>query len=176
MPPKRSYKNFSNKKKRELKNVPSSVFTFNDKLLNKQPDLFSTTSINNDSVENNNDVEITTKIYPTSYRNRKGFQIGNMKIKFDTKNAPFTSNDQVDHYLNELFSYIKWTTTKKHPDDETVEDMKKSIHDFLKAKKIDHVFSPKVIIGKGKKQTRKIREKKNKLTNNNKSRKENLVK
>lgn len=111
--------------------------------------------MNNTPVENTNDVKITTKIYPMKYKNRKGFQIGNMKIKFDTKNAPFTSRDQVDLYLNELFSYIKWASTKKHPDDETVEDMKKTIHDFLKAKKIEHVFSPKVIVGKGKKQTKK---------------------
>lgn len=111
--------------------------------------------MNNTPVENTNDVKITTKIYPMKYKNRKGFQIGNMKIKFDTKNAPFTSRDQVDLYLNELFSYIKWASTKKHPDDESVEDMKKTIHDFLKAKKIEHVFSPKVIVGKGKKQTKK---------------------
>jgi hypothetical protein len=105
--------------------------------------------MNNTPVENTNDVKITTKIYPMKYKNRKGFQVGNMKIKFDTKNAPFTSSDQVDLYLNELFSYIKWASTKKHPDDETVKDMKKTIHDFLKAKKIEHVFSPKVIVGKG---------------------------
>lgn len=111
--------------------------------------------------ENTNDVNITTKIYPTSYKNRKGFRVGNMKIKFDTKNAPFTSSDQVDHYLNELFAYIKWASVKKNPEDETIEDKKKSIHDFLKAKKIDHIFSPKVVVdtkgGRGKKQTKKVK-------------------
>ena len=125
--------------------------------------------------ENKIEVEITTKIYPTSYKNRKGFQVGNMKIKFDTKNAPFTSSDQVDHYLNELFSYIKWASTKKDPKDETVADMKRNIHDFLKAKKIEHVFSPKVIVGKGKKQTKKRKYRKGKMTNyNNKTRKEKV--
>ena len=88
------------------------------------------------------DITITTKIYPTKYKNRKGFQIGNMVIKFDTKNAPFSSSDQIDNYLNELFSYIKWETTKT---DLTIDERKKTIHDFLKAKKIEHVFSPKVI-------------------------------
>lgn len=131
--------------------------------------------MNNTPVENTNDVKITTKIYPMRYRNRKGFQVGNMNIKFDTKNAPFTSRDQVDHYLNELFSYIKWASTKKHPNDETVKDMKKNIHDFLKAKKIEHVFSPKVIVGKGKKQTKKRKDRKGKMTNyNNKTRKEKV--
>ena len=43
--------------------------------------------MNNTPVENTNDVKITTKIYPMRYRNRKGFQVGNMNIKFDTKNA-----------------------------------------------------------------------------------------
>ena len=138
------------KRRRPPPYLPSSVFTFPP----VQP--LTTTTINN-PVKNENDVEITTKIYPTSYKNRKGFQVGNMKIKFDTKNAPFTSSDQVDHYLNELFSYIKWASTKKDPKDETPADMKKNIHDFLKAKKIDHVFSPKVIVGKGKNQTKKKR-------------------
>lgn len=111
--------------------------------------------------EKTNDVNITTKIYPTTYKNRKGFRVGNMKIKFDTKNAPFTSSDQVDHYLNELFAYIKWASVKKNPEDETIEDKKKSIHDFLKAKKIDHIFSPKVVVdtkgGRAKKQTKKVK-------------------
>lgn len=156
------------KRRRPPPNLPSSVFTFPP----VQP--LTTTTINN-PVKNENDVEITTKIYPTSYKNRKGFQVGNMKIKFDTKNAPFTSSDQVDHYLNELFSYIKWASTKKDPKDETVADMKRNIHDFLKAKKIEHVFSPKVIVGKGKKQTKKRKDRKGKMTNyNNKTRKEKV--
>lgn len=100
--------------------------------------------------DNTNDVTITTKIYPTAYKNRKGFRVGNMKIKFDTKNAPFTSTDQIDHYLNELFSYIKWASTKKEPKDETLEDRKRSIYDFLKAKKIEHIFSPKFIVDENK--------------------------
>ena len=145
------------KKKRAIKKIskPSSFVPSTSSFV--PPNVFGFTQ-NTDSFQNNvpvkneNDVEITTKIYPTTYRNRKGFQVGNMKIKFDTKNAPFTSSDQVDHYLNELFSYIKWASTKKDPKDESVADMKKNIHDFLKAKKIDHVFSPKVIVGKGKKQ------------------------
>ena len=143
------------KKKRTIKGtpkpysfVPPNVFGFTQNMDSFQKKV---------SEKNENDVETTTKIYPTTYRNRKGFQVGNMKIKFDTKNAPFTSSDQVDHYLNELFSYIKWASTKKDPKDETAADMKKNIHDFLKSKKIEHIFSPKVIVGKGKKQTKKKR-------------------
>lgn len=111
--------------------------------------------------ENNHDVTITTKIYPTTYKNRKGFRVGNMKIKFDTKNSPFTSTDQIDHYLNELFSYIKWASVKKDPKEETIEDRKKSIYDFLKAKKIEHVFSPKFVVDEnkgGKKKTTRKRQ------------------
>lgn len=115
--------------------------------------------------KSSNDVAITTKIYPMNYKNRKGFRIGNMKIDFDTKNAPFTSTDQIDHYLNGLFSYIKWASTKKDQKDETIEDKKKSIHDFLKAKKIEHIFSPKVVIdnekkGAGRKKTKKTMKRK----------------
>lgn len=126
-----------------------------------------------DKNKKNNDVIITTKIYPTNYRNRKGFQVGNMKIKFDTKNTPFTSADQIDQYLGELFSYIKWATTKKDPKDETIEDRKKSIYDFLKAKKIEHVFTPKFIVDENKggkaKSTRKGSRKSKRKTNKKKS-------
>lgn len=113
-----------------------------------------------------NGVAIETKIYPMNYKNRKGFRVGNMKISFDTKNAPFTSTDQIDHYLNELFSYIRWASTKKNPKDETIEDKKKSIHDFLKANKIEHVFSPKVVVDEEKKEGG--RKKKQKTTNKKK--------
>lgn len=123
--------------------------------------------------ENNHDVTITTKIYPTKYKNRKGFRVGNMKIKFDTKNAPFTSTDQIDQYLGELFSYIKWASTKKDPKDETLEDRKKSIYDFLKAKKIEHVFTPKFIVDENKggkaKSSRKGSRKSKRKTNKKKS-------
>ena len=125
------------------------------------------------STENSNDVIITTKIYPTNYKNRKGFRVGNMKIKFDTKNKPFTSADQIDLYLSELFSYIKWATTKKDPKDETIEDRKKSIYDFLKAKKIEHVFTPKFIVDENKggkaKSTRKGSHKSKRKTTKRKS-------
>ena len=144
------------KKKRTLKgtpkssNLPPSVFTF-------PPVQPLTTTTNYNPVKNENDVEITTKIYPTAYRNSKGVQVGNIKVKFDTRNAPFTTTDNVNYLLEELISYIQWASTKKDPKDETVADMKKNIHDFLKTKKIVHVFSPKVTIGKGKKQTKKKR-------------------
>jgi hypothetical protein len=124
------------------------------------------------SEQNPNDVIVTTKVYPMNYKNRKGFRVGNMKISFDTKNAPFTSSDQIDHYLGELFSYIKWASTKKNPRDETVEDQKKSIHDFLKSKKIEHIFSPKVIVDEEKKEggRKKKRMTNKKRVKNNKTR------
>ena len=128
--------------------VPPNVFGFTqntDSFQKKVPE------------KNENDVEITTKIYPTTYRNSKGFQVGNIKAKLDTKNAPFAISDQVNHLLEELQSYIQWVSTKKDPKDETIADMEKNIHDFFKTKKIVHVFSPKVIVGKGKKQTKKKR-------------------
>ena len=122
------------------------------------------------SEQNKNDVTVTTKVYPMNYKNRKGFRVGNMKISFDTKNAPFTSSDQIDHYLGELFSYIKWASTKKNPRDETVEDQKKTIHDFLKSKKIEHIFSPKVIVDEekieGGRKKKKISTKKKRAKNN----------
>ena len=150
------------KKKRTIKNIskPSSFVPSTSSFV--PPNVFGFTQ-NTDSFQkkvpekNENDVEITTKIYPTTYRNSKGFQVGNIKAKLDTKNAPFAISDQVNHLLEELQSYIQWVSTKKDPKDETIADMEKNIHDFFKTKKIVHVFSPKVIVGKGKKQTKKKR-------------------
>ena len=88
-----------------------------------------------------NDVTITTKIYPTKYRNRKGFKIGNMKIGFDTTNMPFNSMDEVDHYLNELFKYVNFMRTDTKTSD-NLEEKRKNIRSFLKATKIQHVFAP----------------------------------
>ena len=89
-----------------------------------------------------NDVTITTKIYPTKYRNRKGFKIGNMKIGFDTTNMPFNSMDEVDHYLNELFKYVNFMRTDTKPSGDNLVKKRENIRSFLKATKIQHVFAP----------------------------------
>ena len=131
------------------------------------------------SENNENNVNVITSIYPKSVKNRKGFRVGDIKINFDTNNAPFETRDQVDLYLNELMKYIQWASTKKNPKDQTLEDQKKNIHDFLKSKKIEQVFSPKVVEdqdeesklgGKRKKKTKRRKMKRNK-TEKNKNRK-----
>lgn len=132
----------------------------------------STPNESNETLDPNmNNVTMTTKIYPTTYRNRKGFKIGNMKIGFDTFNKPFTSMDEVDHYLNELFKYIKWTRTDTVSNDDKLNKTRKNIRSFLKAKKIQQVFAPlyeppstdSVRVGGGKsKGTRKRKYKLNK--------------
>jgi hypothetical protein len=90
-----------------------------------------------------NDVDINTKIFPMENTNRKGNRVG--KIIVSVNNSASTNIDQINHYLKELFAYIKWASTKKNPKDETIEDKQKSIHDFFKAIKIQHIFSPKVV-------------------------------
>jgi len=126
----------------------------------------STQNESNETLDPNmNNVTMTTKIYPTTYRNRKGFKIGNMKIGFDTFNKPFTSMDEVDHYLNELFKYIKWTRTDTVSTEEELNKKRKNIRSFLKAKKIQHVFAPlyerpstdSVKVGGGKSKYTRIR-------------------
>jgi len=67
--------------------------------------------------EKQKDIEhyINLKLYPIPYVNDKGYRIGNYHIEFDTKNSPlpFSSFDQVDHLLINLFNYAKEVPNNK---------------------------------------------------------------
>ena len=67
-----------------------------------------------------NDVDINTKIFPMENTNRKGNRVG--KIIVSVNNSASTNIDQINHYLKELFAYIKWASTKKNPKDELTND------------------------------------------------------
>jgi hypothetical protein len=60
---------------------------------------------------------IKLKLYSIPYVNDKGYRIGNYHIEFDTKNSPlpFSSLDQVDHFLINLFKYAKEVPNNKEP-------------------------------------------------------------
>jgi hypothetical protein len=60
---------------------------------------------------------IKLKLYPIPYVNDKGYRIGNYHIEFDTKKnpLPFSSFDQVDHFLINLFKYAKKVPKNKDP-------------------------------------------------------------
>jgi hypothetical protein len=57
---------------------------------------------------------IKLKLYSIPYVNEKGYRIGNYHIEFDTRNnpLPFSSFDQVDHFLINLFKYAKEVPNK----------------------------------------------------------------
>jgi hypothetical protein len=50
---------------------------------------------------------ITRKVYPTSYVNQKGTQIGNIKVNIDYDDLPFSYADQVNYTLHGLVNYAK---------------------------------------------------------------------
>jgi len=50
---------------------------------------------------------IKTKLYTTPYTNGKGYHIGNYYVMVNKKELPFTNTDQVDHFLFNLFKYVK---------------------------------------------------------------------
>jgi len=58
---------------------------------------------------------IKLKLYSIPYVNDKGYRIGNYHIEFDTKNSPlpFSSFDQVDHFLINLFNYARKVPNNK---------------------------------------------------------------
>jgi len=74
---------------------------------------------------------IKLKLYPVPYVNNQGYRIGNYHIEFDTKNSPlpFSSFDQVDHFLINLFKYAKKVPNNKEP---TVDFNKKFFKHYKK--------------------------------------------
>jgi hypothetical protein len=107
--------------------------------------------------ERTDDIEhyIKLKLYSIPYVNDKGYRIGNYHIEFDTKNSPlpFSSLDQVDHFLINLFKYAKEVPKNKEP---TADFNKK----FFKHKKKNVVlFKPIKYITEAEKKKRENAEK-----------------
>jgi len=50
---------------------------------------------------------IKAKMFDIPYVNSKGYMVGNYKVKIDRDNLPFTSYDEVDHYLINTFNYVR---------------------------------------------------------------------
>jgi hypothetical protein len=76
---------------------------------------------NNES-NNNNDIQqyINLKLYSLPYVNDYGYRIGNYHVKIDTTRSPlpFSTFDQVDHFLVNLFNYAKEVPNNKNPTSE----------------------------------------------------------
>jgi hypothetical protein len=58
---------------------------------------------------------ITTKLYEIPYVNGKGYKIGKYHVVIDKKNLPFSSFDEIDHFLNNLFDYVKNAPNNNNP-------------------------------------------------------------
>lgn len=56
-----------------------------------------------DKKENDNEVNVTFKIYPTRYKNSKGFYIGKYSIDLKSETSSTGLLAEVDFYLNSLF-------------------------------------------------------------------------
>uniref|UniRef100_A0A6C0JG91 Uncharacterized protein n=1 Tax=viral metagenome TaxID=1070528 RepID=A0A6C0JG91_9ZZZZ len=50
---------------------------------------------------------ITTKLYGVPFVNNQGYKIGNYIVLINKDKLPFSSTDQVDHFLFNLFAYVK---------------------------------------------------------------------
>lgn len=53
-----------------------------------------------------NEVNVTFKIYPTRYKNNRGFYIGKYSIDLQSENSPVGLLSEVDYYLNSVFKNI----------------------------------------------------------------------
>jgi hypothetical protein len=106
------------------------------------PDVPNTNNV--DQVKNLNEY-IKGKAYPLPYVNNQGFRWGNFMIQIDHSKLPFSSTDQVDLYLMNLFNYVK-----KAPNNKL--DRKEFNKQFLKNNDVK-IFSVKPI--KYRKQTKK---------------------
>jgi hypothetical protein len=101
-----------------------------------------------------NSIKVITKIYPTKYKNKNNNHIGNFSVSVDANQMPFSSVDQVNHFLVNLFDYVK---------NESENDLtkKKKITEFFvnykKTQKFEPIDYPLVTTtgGTRRKQTRK---------------------
>jgi hypothetical protein len=50
---------------------------------------------------------LKVKLYPIPYVNSKGYRIGSYHVKIDKKKLPFSHTDEVDHFLYNLYDYVK---------------------------------------------------------------------
>lgn len=83
---------------------------------------------------------ITTKLYPLPYVNSKGYRIGNFLVKINKKNLPFSSFDQVDLFLVNLFNYAKKAPKdKKEPGVFNKDFLKNHKHIITQFKPIKYV-------------------------------------
>ena len=70
--------------------------------------------------KNESEVNVTFKIYPTRYKNNKGFYIGKYSIDVNSENSPVGLLEEVDFYLNSLFKTV--LNDMKPIDDKTKKD------------------------------------------------------
>ena len=54
----------------------------------------------------NDEVNVTFKLYPTRYKNNRGFYLGKYSIALESVNSPTGLLTEVDFYLNALFKNL----------------------------------------------------------------------
>jgi hypothetical protein len=50
---------------------------------------------------------VKTKLFPMPFVNSEGFRVGNYTVVVNKDILPFSSSDQVDHFLYNFFNYLK---------------------------------------------------------------------
>ena len=72
-------------------------------------------------IDDKNEVNVTFKLYPTRYKNNKGFYLGKYSIALESENSPTGLLAEVDYYLNSVFKNMindmksKSDKTKEEP-------------------------------------------------------------
>jgi hypothetical protein len=114
--------------------------------------------------KDDNEVNVTFKIYPTRYKNNRGFYIGKYTIDLKSENSPVGLLNEVDFYLNSLFKNI--INDMKPMDDKT----KKEPNEIISVIPVD-IESMKLHPSKYKKPLIKggVKTRINKIKNKNKN-------
>ena len=76
-------------------------------------------------IDDKNEVNVTFKLYPTRYKNSKGFYLGKYSIALESENSPTGLLAEVDFYLNSLFKNM--INDMKPKSDKTKEEPNKII-------------------------------------------------
>jgi hypothetical protein len=113
---------------------------------------------------------LTEKLYPLPYVNNKGYRIGNYHVLINKDKLPFSSIDQVDHFLLNLFNYVKAVPSNNKPAAEFNKEFFKNYkEDVLMFTPIRHKKDGDVVEkrgGKKHKRKTKAKSKKNRTRKN----------
>ena len=142
-----------------------------DKIKNMLNDFIARYKSTPDSVPaTSKDIDVILDIYADKNKNSKGYNIYNYKVRALNEEYPFSTDDQVKYFLNNLIGYIE---NSNLPIEGRKEDLSNFFRSYSKTFKEIPILDAHVARGGSKRKSRAKRSQKRKMSNTQKKRKSN---